>query len=224
MIDFHTHILPNMDDGSNSVDTSNKLLDILEKDGVKLVCLTSHFYPMNESIEEYIVRRNKAFKELNYQGNIKLKLGAEIRFYHGISVSEDIGKLVLDGTNTLLIEFPFFAEISKSMIDEIIKIKLDGYDIVLAHIERYHIKDSVLEYLHNCGIKFQMNCECVNGFFSRKKAIKKYIEKHYISYLGSDCHNLENRKPNYKQAIDNIKKELNVEDISFFVSGLYNIL
>lgn len=222
MIDFHTHILPEMDDGSDSVETSTKLLDILEKEGVKLVCLTSHFYANQESIDEYIERRTNSFKKLNYKGNIHLKLGAEIRYYSGISVSEEIEKLLLEGTKILLIELPLFSEITGSMIDEIVKLKLKGYDIVLAHIERYRLKKNVLEYLHNSGIKFQMNTEAINSFFGRRRAINM-IKKHYIYYLGTDCHNLTNRKPIYDSAINTLKKVLKIDNVSFFINGLYNI-
>lgn len=222
MIDFHTHILPNMDDGSDSVETSLKLLEMLEKENVKLVCLTSHFYPFNESIEEYIKRRNNSFNELDYQGNLTLKLGAEIRYYRGISISEDIDKLCLTGTKILLIEFPYFVRITESMIDEIISLKLKGYDVVLAHIERYRINRKSIDHLRNFGIKFQVNTDSVRNFFLRKKVIN-LIKNGYIYYLGSDCHNLYDRKPNYETALKMLKKYLKYEDLTFLIKGLYNI-
>lgn len=223
MIDFHTHILPNMDDGSDSVDTSIKLLSILEDEGVKLVCLTSHFYAEVESIDEYIKKRNNAFKQLNYHGNLKLKLGAEIRYYRGISINEEIDKLCLEGTRILLIELPFFEPITENIINEIIKLRLRGFDVVLAHIERYDIKDDRLDYLHNSGILFQMNTDNLIGYFNRKRAIK-LIKNNYISFLGSDCHNLTTRIPNYKKAIDLLKKTLDFEHFEDFINKPYNYI
>lgn len=219
MIDFHTHILPNMDDGSDSAETSNKMLNILEKENVKLVCLTSHFYAFNESIDDYIARRDKAFKELKYKGKLILKLGAEIRFYRGISVSEDIDKLLLEGTNILLIELPFLEPITKTMIDEIIRLKEKGYDIVLAHIERYHLNKKTLNYLRKYGIKMQMNIDAVKGFFSRRKALN-LIKEGYIYYLGTDCHNLADRKPMILYYINLLKNKLDVDDLSTYINGL----
>lgn len=222
MIDFHTHILPEMDDGSDGIETSLGLLKMLENDDVKLVCLTSHFYPSSESIDEFIARRKKAVKKLNYRGNLKLKLGAEVRYYHGISVSEDIDKLLLQGTKILLVELPFVGSITNSMIEEIIQLRLKGYDVVLAHIERYNLSHDTLDHLYNFGIKFQMNTSAITGFFSGMKAIK-LIKEGYIYYLGSDCHNMVTRKPNFGEAIEKLRKILKVQDVSIFIKGLYNI-
>lgn len=53
-IDFHSHILPNMDDGSSGIDESLKLLQMLADQNVEKVILTSHFYRQNENIEKFI--------------------------------------------------------------------------------------------------------------------------------------------------------------------------
>ena len=144
MIDFHTHILPNMDDGSDSVATSIELLNILKNEGVELVCLTSHFYSRNESIEDFLVRRNKQYNKLNYP-DLDIRLGAEIHYYRGISASTDIEKLCIQGTKILLIELSFSSPISDFVIREIMNLKNKGFTVVLAHIERYNLKIDVLE-------------------------------------------------------------------------------
>lgn len=220
MIDFHTHILPLMDDGSKDINTSLEMLNKLENDGVKTVCLTSHYHSEYENIDDYIKRRDEAYNKLNYQGNIELKKGAEIRYYTGMSHDKDLYKLCLEGTNMLLIEFPLMLKVDQDMINEIIKIKINGFDVCLAHIERYGIKESKLEYLHNSGIKFQMNTGFIMSFLTKKKAFS-LIKKHYISYLGSDCHNVSTRPPLFKTAVDKIEKEIG--DVSSFIDRLYNL-
>lgn len=222
MIDFHTHILPNMDDGSDSVETSNKLLNLLEEQGVKLVCLTSHFYANHESINDYLKRREKAFNKLNYKGNLVLKLGAEVRYYSGISVSEDLNKLCLEGTNYLLLELPFFTTITPQMIEEITSLRFKGFIVVLAHIERYNISNKDLNSLHNSGVLFQYNVDYINGLLTGNKAIS-LIKRGYISFLGSDCHNLTNRHPYYLKAINKLKNKLKTDDLSTYIKKLYNI-
>ena len=62
-IDFHSHILPGIDDGSRSVEESVELLDMMAADGVDIVCATPHFYMHEISIEKFIKRRNEAWKE-----------------------------------------------------------------------------------------------------------------------------------------------------------------
>ena len=223
MIDFHTHILPNMDDGSKSVDESIQLLNILKNEGVKLVCLTSHFYPRNESIEDFLERRNKSYKELNYNNEIKVLLGSEVHYYRGISTSEDIDKLCIENTNILLVELPFSTPINENIINEIVNLKNRGLRVILAHVERYKIDFSTLQYLHNNGVMLQCNTEFFLGFFSSKRALK-WLENGIIDVIGSDCHNLIDRIPNYDKAMNIVKKNLGEDFLNNFVRKTYNII
>jgi len=222
MIDIHTHILPNMDDGSKSVQESYQLLNILEKQNVKLVALTSHFYPSDESIDDFLNRRDKSFKELNYSGNLELRLGSEVHFYRGISNSEDIDKLCIQGTNILLVELPFSYAVSQSVVDEIIQLNYN-YQVVLAHVERYEIDDEYLDYLKNNGVLFQCNA----SFFLDNKLSKialKWLNKGHIDFIGSDSHDLDVRKPKYKEAIDLIENKMSKEFLENFAKKQYKII
>ena len=85
-IDFHSHILPEIDDGASSVGESVEMLKILADAGVECVVLTPHFYRQNESIEKFLDRRGKAYEKLcaatqGISGIPKLVLGAEVYFY-----------------------------------------------------------------------------------------------------------------------------------------------
>ena len=222
MIDFHTHILPNMDDGSDSVNTSNQILDMLRNDGVKLVCLTSHFYPRNESIEDFLTRRNEAYKKLNYNG-LDLRLGAEVHYYRGISASEDIDKLCIENTNILLLELSFNSPINDNVIKDIINLKNRGFKVILAHIERYNINESILIQLHNNGILLQCNTEFFDGFFNSKTALK-WLKNGLIDVIGSDAHNLNDRKPNYGRTMNLIYNKLGDDFYKKFIEKTYKII
>lgn len=222
MIDFHTHILPNMDDGSNSVEISNQMLDILLNDGVKLVCLTSHFYPGNESIDDYLNRREESYKALNYQGELDIRLGCEIHYYRGISVSEEINKLCLSNSNLLLVELPFSYRINENILNEIVNLNLK-YRVVLAHIERYDLDEDQLIFLKNNGVLLQSNTEFVVDKKTSKTALY-WLEQGYIDLIGSDCHNLENRRPNYKEAIKIIENKLGNAFLVHFIEKSYRII
>lgn len=224
MIDIHTHILPNMDDGSDSVATSIELLNILKNDGVRLICLTSHFYPSNESIENFLIRRDESYKQLvNEYSDLDLRLGAEIHYYRGISASEDIGSLCIEGTNILLIELSFTSPVTDSMVNELIALSNKGYKIVLAHIERYDIDPEKIAYMHSQGILMQCNVEFINGLFTSRRAIK-WLRNGIIDLIGSDCHNLTNRAPNYSKAINIIKNKLGNEFCEQFIENSYKII
>lgn len=193
MIDFHSHILPNMDDGSINLETSIKLLECLEKQGIDTLCLTSHFYPFEEDIDKFLQRRNLSYKTLkeNYKGSIKLLLGAEVYYYRGISNSEDIDKLCLEGTDYLLVELPWGSKIE---FTELYSLN-NKLSVVLAHIERYRDIYSIKEFkeLSNRGIGLQVNTEVFNS--SDFKLIKDLFEEGCINFIGSDTHNLDTRIP-----------------------------
>lgn len=224
MIDFHTHILPNMDDGSQSVVESVELLNTLENEGVKLVCLTSHFYPRNESIDDFLARRQKSFEALKkYKGNMELRLGSEVHYYRGISASENIDSLCIENTNILLVELSFNSPINDGVINELISLKNKGYRVILAHVERYGIDEDTLIYMHNSGLLLQVNTEFFNGFFSSRKALK-WLEKGIIDVIGSDCHNTNDRIPNYSKTMKLIADKLGNEFLRKFIEKTYKII
>ena len=223
MIDFHTHILPNMDDGPKSVDESLEILNLLEKQNVKLVFLTSHFYPSNESIDDYLSRRDKAFKELNYSGNLELKLGCELHYYNGISQSDKLDKLCLEGSNILLLELPFDTNINQNMFNEIISLSNKGIRVMLAHIERYGVDEEKIIDLKSKGILIQANCEFIIGSLFDHKGLK-WLKNGYIDVIGSDCHNLGLRKPNYLEATSKITNKYGEEFCCYFMEKSSRIL
>lgn len=223
MIDFHTHILPNIDDGSNDVSTSIEILNRLKSQGVKLVCLTSHFYPRNESIDVFLNRRNKAFELIKDYKDIDFKLGSEVHYYRGISQSEDIDKLCLEGTNIILIELSFNHPFNENVELELFSLINKGYKVVLAHIERYNLDESKLIYLHNKGVLLQVNTEYINGFFTSSKALK-WLKNGIIDLIGTDTHNMSDRAPDYDKAMAKIAKKLGPEFLRKFVEKTYKII
>ena len=110
MIDFHSHILPGIDDGSQSVEMSLEMLGALKAQGAGVVCATSHFYATERSPERYLYRRQEAFEKLKPQlpeDAPEILLGAEVLYFPGISRMEALPSLCLEGTNLLLLEMPF---------------------------------------------------------------------------------------------------------------------
>lgn len=109
-IDFHSHVLPNMDDGSDSFETSLSLLRRLTEQGISTVCATSHYYRKREPTARYLDRRAAALEALmeHWKPDLpKLLLGAEVAFFPGIGEEETLSQLCLPGTRTLLLEMPF---------------------------------------------------------------------------------------------------------------------
>lgn len=161
MIDFHSHILPGMDDGSQTVEESLTLLEMLRAQGVDTVAATPHFYARENSPEVFLRRRGEAWERLNARltpGGPQVLLGAEVRYYRGISRLEELHRLCLSGTHVLLLEMPF-SPWSSGILEELEDLLREDITVVLAHIERY-LPDQPHELwprLRHMGALFQCN-------------------------------------------------------------------
>lgn len=220
MIDFHTHILPNVDDGSKGVEESAFMLTRLFEQGVNKVIATPHFYANDESVDEFLLRRNAAFEKLSKNGCdvSKIILGAEVRYYDGISHLQDLKKLRIEGTRFLLLEMPF-NKWTDYAINEVIDIANRGkISLVLAHIDRYLpiISKSVIAKLSANGVLFQANSSFFDSFFKASKAIKM-LKENKIHFIGSDSHNMSDRSPNMNYAINVIKKKLGNDSLVEYI-------
>ncbi len=221
MIDIHSHILPGIDDGSKNEEESLKMLRMLKEQGVRRVVATPHFNANNESVEAFLKRRNKAcddLKVIQEEGLPEIILGAEVRYYEGISRLENLRELCAQGTDILLLEM-FSGRWGSMVKRELIEIS-SRYCItlVLAHIERYMHYQSMddLEYLLDNGVMMQMNSSHVNGFFTRHKALN-LLKNEKVHFLGSDCHDLIDRPPDIGKASEIIKNKLGTEFLKCFI-------
>ncbi len=207
MIDFHSHILPALDDGSKSLEESRKLLTLEKAQGVDTVVLTPHFYPSRQPLEEFLKERDNSYRTLinDIRGEDfpRLLLGAEVAYFTGISNMENIESLCIEGTNLLLLEMPeaYWTEFIRR---ELMNLALNrGLRIIIAHIERcipYQKKATVSELIE-MGIIMQANASYFNFRKTRRKALKK-IKKGEIHVLGSDCHNTQHRPPRLGEAAE----------------------
>lgn len=212
MIDFHSHILPGMDDGSKSIEESVAMLNALSEQGICKVAATPHFYANDESVSEFLSRRQASFNSLPKNpsfGMPEILLGAEVRYYEGISRLENLKDLCLQRTKLLLIEMPE-CRWSEYAIRELADLAGSGGIIpVLAHIERcifQQKKETLFRLLQN-GVLMQINAEFLNGFFSRRKAVK-LLKNNQVHFLGSDCHNMQSRPPDIGKAYQTVYNKL----------------
>lgn len=201
MIDFHTHILPGMDDGSKHTADSLKMLRMEQEFGVDTVILTPHFYADQNSPSGFLERREYSWGRLTAQmeaGMPRLLRGAEVQYFDGMSYVEDLPSLCIEGTNLLLLEMPFFRWDDR-MVHTVLELHSSGnMRIVLAHIDRYLKLASadVWETLRHHGVIMQVNADFFDGFWNKRKAMSM-LKKGEFQLIGSDCHNLGSRKPNW---------------------------
>ena len=192
MIDWHSHILPAMDDGSKDVGESLAMLDVLRSQGVKTVIATPHFHANEETVDEFLSRRQRSYDTLREAMNdrdINLICGAEVKYYPGISRMEELKKLSIGGTRLLLLEMPM-TKWTDFTLQELFELaNTSGLKIVMAHIERYLGMQGkqILKQLCENGIRMQVNASFFGRIMSRNKAIN-LLEMGYIHFIGSDCH------------------------------------
>ena len=219
MVDFHTHILPGIDDGSQDVDMTKDMLLEEQKQGVDLIAATPHFYAHRMSMEGFLERRTEAMAQTRQicrsleeelgRALPEILAGAEVYYFPGVGKAKDIPKLCIGDSRCLLLELPFDQwdkDVLKDVRDLIFRQKLC---VILAHIERYigFQKDrSIWDEIMELPVHAQINA----GSFLRKNGILRpdkkkrfcmnFLGEHPGTLLGSDCHNMTDRPPNVEAA------------------------
>ena len=215
MIDFHSHILPGIDDGSPDVETSLRMVKALSEQGVDTICATSHFYADQRTPDRFVYRRQQAWDKLRValpDESPQIRLGAEVLYFPGISGIEALPQLLLEGTDLLLLEMPF-TQWSEYMIQEVNDLARNGRcTILMAHIERYFGRYSrkVWDSFLDNGILMQSNADYFLTRWGKHKAIK-LLAQGRLHLLGTDTHNMNSRAPHMDQALAFISKELGEE-------------
>jgi protein-tyrosine phosphatase len=223
MIDFHIHILPAMDDGSADVDTSVAMLERSAAYGVDVVAATSHFYAEDNAPKEFLRRRALAYEQLQQAvgGRTDLPrviLGAEVRFFSGISAVDHLETLCLGDTNLLLLEMPFVPWTDR-MLREVEAIARRGICPVAAHVERYmdfQPRKTMAQFL-DMDILVQTNASFFLGRRTAHKALKM-LEDQKIQFLGSDAHNMTSRAPDLGGALEVIRRKQGQESLDYLQS------
>ena len=211
VVDFHSHILPYADHGSSSVDVSLAQLSLAAEHGVRRIVLTPHYYPHRENPESFIARREKCYNKLLENLNDEspdVRLGAEVLICDNIEEMPHLEDLCIRGTRILLLELPF-TDFSETYVDSVKYLIADGYDVVLAHADRYDPLN--IDRLVSLGAKIQLNADSLSSLFV-KKHIKRWIDNAYVYAIGSDIHGKDEKAyKRFEKALSRITASPNVE-------------
>ena len=196
MIDIHTHVIPNVDDGSPNLETSISMIKHEIAIGVtEIIATPHHIYKRYEKSVEEIKSQFQLLKNEVEKQNlpIKLYLGQEICYTH----REDIlgmlksGKLLtLNNTNKVLLEFSFNRE-PEDLMDIIYNFGVNGYEVIIAHVERYEWMNlDKVKALRVEGAKIQINSNSYLGLEGLKEKwfVKKLLKLDLVDYVASDTH------------------------------------
>ena len=222
MNDLHTHILPGLDDGADTVETSLAMLREEYAQGVDIVALTPHFYRDREHLSNFLQRREEACDKLlgviaalsEEERSVlpRLILGAEVAWVPNLAEQSGLEKLCYQGTKYLLLELPFGSwgdALFRQLYD---LMNCRGVTPVIAHIDRYWgiQKKERFETLFSLGVPVQLSAEPLLHFATRGQALR-LIKEGKVRMLISDAHNLTNRQPNLGKASDILRKKLGAE-------------
>ncbi len=214
VIDLHTHVLPKIDDGSDSVQTSLNMLQLMANHGVDAVCATPHYYAEKMDIPTFLQRRDAAWQALQQATDtlpVPVVLAAEVAYYSGISEEKDLRQLCVEGTNTLMLEMPY-SDWNSFQIEEVMALAWDcGFDVVLVHPERLCTGQNNRRWLERLyDLPMQVNAGALCHWRTRRAALN-ILENTSKPLLGSDCHNLASRAPNLWEGRNVISRKLGAD-------------
>lgn len=213
MIDMHTHVLPNIDDGAKDVEESVQMLQNALSQGIKTVVATSHYYGKQRSPQKYLQLRSEAYEKLKpyIPDGLNVVLGAEVHFTEDNSVShEQICSLAIEGTKYVLLEFDFMRPFTDKLFRKLSDFLYEtDYTPIIAHVDRYpsiYKKPKILTDLIKMGCLLQVNAEAFLEKRTKSLAFAM-LKKGYVHCIGSDMHDTENRAENFEKMLEEIKKE-----------------
>ncbi len=213
MIDIHCHILPAIDDGSQSMEDSLTMARIAANDGTRILFTTPH--GLGSAYNVSPAKRDEAREELQRaidQEGIPLKLAPGMECWATNLTFEQALEQPACFMNTPLgaprnPELPLLVEMPPTMNlailpDLLFQAQLKGITLLLAHVERYTAVEKhgdMLMELMEKGMLAQFNASSVrHSIFpgAREKLIRKLMQTFPEQVLlGSDAHSIDNRPP-----------------------------
>lgn len=218
-VDIHCHILPEVDDGSESILQTRNMLKIAHNEGIQHIIATPHYKvgyanadPVELNAKLQLVREEaKAVDE-----DIQVHLGNEL-FYSNdiIEHLKEKKALTIGDTRYVLVEFPV-SESYNTIRAALHNLLINGYLPVLAHIERYKCLYQNYEDIHELlelGVYMQMNMSSIQGNITngRTRFCRKLIEKGYVHFLSTDSHSDGMRAPRMREGAEIIRKKFGDE-------------
>ncbi|MGL5067486.1 MAG: tyrosine-protein phosphatase [Sarcina sp.] len=238
MIDIHTHIIPEIDDGAKDNEIAIQMLKRAEKSGTKKIVLTPHYFrgKFMESLK-HVKQHVDYMKKIAYQNDINIKLycGQEVYVTENLLADLADGEIgTINETRYMLVELDL-VEIEDFVLDIIYELRIQGIVPIIAHPERYlefqKHPNKINKFIDE-GCLFQLNAGSVGGVLGKESKVlaQTYLENDIYSFIGSDAHSDGRRSTDIKQfieeidkinlsfiktSVENAEKLLNDEEVSF---------
>ena len=195
--DLHSHLLPGIDDGVQSIEESLEVIRGFVNLGYKKLVTTPHimhdFYKNDAGI---IMGKLEEVRNALAEASLEIEIEAAAEYYldeYFLALINSEDKLLSFGDNYVLFELSFMTK-PLTIKEAVFSMQTNGYKPVLAHAERYlYFHDNIknLQELFDNGVILQLNLLSLSGYYSKsvKKMANKLLAQNMISFIGSDCHN-----------------------------------
>ena len=195
--DLHSHLLPGIDDGVQSIEESLEVIRGFANLGFKKLVTTPHimhdFYKNDAGL---IMGKLEEVRNALAEASLDIEIEAAAEYYldeYFLALINSEDKLLSFGDNYVLFELSFMTK-PLTIKEAVFSMQTNGYKPVLAHAERYlYFHDNIknLQELSDNGVILQLNLPSLSGYYSNsvKKMANKLLAQNMISFIGSDCHN-----------------------------------
>lgn len=194
--DIHSHLIPAIDDGVISIENSLEVILQLQDAGYKKIITTPHIISDTyKNTPQIILGGLKKLKGFLSDNKIEVSIEAAAEYYLDTWLINEVSsgnQLLTFGDKFILFEMNYITE-PYQLNDFIFSLSTKGYKPVLAHPERYQFMTiEKAEDLRQRGVLLQLNILSLIGFYSKpvQSMANKLVDKGYVDFLGSDCHNL----------------------------------
>ena len=196
MIDLHSHILPGIDDGAQSIEDSVEMARVASDDGIKTIAATPHSteLPSGYSYQDLLTLLERLEEEL-IRRELKLKVVAGLENYISPEIIrrvEEGAAVTLNGTKYILVELPL--QQYPAYTDQILfELQAKGLFPIIAHPERniaIQRHNSLLEQLVRRGMLAQVTSASLTGVFGKEtqKVAQYFVTRNLVHIIASDAH------------------------------------
>ncbi|WP_156923026.1 CpsB/CapC family capsule biosynthesis tyrosine phosphatase [Eubacterium xylanophilum] len=212
--DVHSHMLPGVDDGAQSMGEAISLITMAYEKGFRKIFLTPHYIPgRNKCNAEEL---QTIFKDLKkkvmdkFGDDITLYLGNEILYREGVVREVNEGKaLTMGDSRYVLVEFNINVSYNE-LYNALKQFVQNSYIPILAHYERYEcllFKEERVREIHGLGVGMQINYSSFIGADKRARFCRKMVRLHLVHFLGTDAHDTKRRVPNIHHALSEMLED-----------------
>lgn len=207
MIDIHCHILPNLDDGAESIEMSVAMAEMAIEEGITHIACTPHAnsrYPFDPKL----VRRRRDELQARYEGKLTFGTGCDfhLNFENLQSIRDEPTRYTLNQKNYLLVEFADYS-VPPALDQALHELQLAGITPIITHPERNPLIRTKPERLFRWlrqGCYAQVTAQSIEGKFGRtaKETAERWLAAGVFHFIASDAHNVSSRPLRLKGAYE----------------------